>query len=350
MSSRDLSNFCVLPDASLPDVLHRIDQARLGFVLVVSGQNRLQGVITDGDIRRALLSGNTLDQTAADIMNRRPHILPSRAPTEICQSFLQANRITFAPLLDPDGMLTDITLASHLPGRRMEDVTVVVMAGGLGSRLGELTKDTPKPLLQVDGEPILQRIVKKFRSEGFERFIFCVNYKAEMIQNYFSDGRALGVHIRYVVEQKRLGTGGALSLIDPQDSERFIVTNADILCTTKYRDFVEFHRDQEATATMAVREYRVEIPFGVVETDGFEIRSLHEKPSYTYFINAGYYVIERSALQYVPKDRFFDMPSLFEVLHENRRRTRIFPTAGDWIDIGRPEDLKRAQTAPTKDK
>lgn len=331
-------------------MLQSIGEARLGFVLVVSPENRLLGAITDGDIRRAMLSGNILDRTAADIMNRQLCTLPSGSPTEICHAFLQANRITFAPLVSSSGMLTDITLASHLPGHNMKDVTVVVMAGGLGSRLGALTKDTPKPMLHVDGEPILQRIVKNFRSEGFERFIFCVNYKAEMIKNHFGDGSAMGVQIRYVIEQKRLGTGGPLSLIDPEDSERFIITNADILCSTSYRDFLEFHRDQKATATMAVREHRVEIPFGVVETDGFEIRSLQEKPSYTYFINAGYYIIERSALQFVPKDSFFDMPSLFEILHKKCQRTRIFPTTGDWIDIGRPEDLKRAQSGLEKDK
>jgi NDP-sugar pyrophosphorylase family protein len=238
-----------------------------------------------------------------------------------------------------------VALAAHNPGRRIDHVCVVVMAGGLGTRLGDLTKDRPKPLLEVGGEPILQRIVRRFREEGFRNFIFCVNYKAGMIRDHFGDGSGLGVDIDYVTETQRMGTGGALSLIDRRDYSRFVVTNADILCSDSYREMLEFHEEQGAVATMAVREHVVEIPFGVVETNGFEIRSLREKPRFTHFINAGYYVLEAAALDHVTPDTFFDMPSLFDVLRHNDERTRIWPTRGEWIDIGRPGDLDRARQA-----
>lgn len=344
MPLRDYSDILFSPETSLHDVLARIDRRRLGFGLVVDAEGRLLGSITDGDVRRALLTQRVLELTAAQIMNRTPRVMPPHCITADQRAhFLTGARITFAPVLDDAGRVVDIVLSDHLPGRTFDEIAVVMMAGGLGSRLGELTRDIPKPLLPVGDEPILQRIVKQFKADGFRRFVFCLNYKAEMIRDHFGNGDALGVDITYVQEAKRLGTGGALSLIDPGMADRYFVSNADILTESHYRDMLEFHLDQQSVATMAVREHEVQIPFGVVETEGFEIRSLREKPTYTYFINAGFYLLEREALGRVPKDEFFDMPTLFEVLRAERKRTRIYPTAGQWIDIGRPADLDRAR-------
>jgi NDP-sugar pyrophosphorylase family protein len=278
---------------------------------------------------------------AADLMNATPRHLPAGTSRAEQQSFLSRHRLNFVPVVNEAGVVTAVAVSSHLPGNTLDNVAVVVMAGGLGSRLGELTRQKPKPLLDIDGEPILEKIVKRYRDDGLKDFIFCVNYKADMIRDYFGSGDRLGVKIDYIEEKERLGTGGALSLIDAPQYDHFFVTNADILCTTNFRDMLEFHLDQNSHATMAVREYEIEIPFGVVETEGFEIKSLREKPTYTHFINAGYYVLNRSALAHVPRETFFDMPSLFDVLRDQKIRTRIFPTSGSWIDIGRPEDLER---------
>lgn len=345
---RDFSAILVPPTADFKRVLQVIDSSALGFVLVVGPDNRLMGTITDGDVRRALMQGERVARTAADLMNRSPRVLTEETDHEAQQNFLLRHKITFVPIVDADDRIVSIAVSAHLPGNNLDDVAVVVMAGGLGTRLGHLTKEKPKPLLEIDGEPILEKIVKRYRDAGFRNFIFCINYKADMIRGHFGTGQDLGVRIDYVEEEKRLGTGGALSLIDANAYEHLFVTNADILCSTNYRDMLEFHLDQQALATMAVREHEVQIPFGVVETEGFEIRSLREKPTYTYFINAGYYVLDRSALEHVPSDTFFDMPSLFDVLRQQKIRTRIYPTTGNWIDIGRPEDLARAQTEKTR--
>ncbi len=297
-----------------------------------------------------MIQSQLIGKTAADLMNSSPRTLKFGASNADQQSFLLRHKITFAPIIDDAGSVKAVAVSPHLPGMSLDNVAVVVMAGGLGSRLGELTRHKPKPLLEIDGEPILEKIIKRYRNDGLENFIFCVNYKADMIRDHFGSGDSLGVHIEYVEEKKRLGTGGALSLIDASPYDHFFVTNADILCSTNYREMLEFHQDQKSCATMAVREHEVQVPFGVVETEGFEIRTLREKPTYKHFINAGYYVLDRSALEHVPSGTFFDLPSLFDVLRDQKIRTRIFPTGGDWIDIGRPEDLERARKQTTETK
>ena len=347
MILEDIAALLVAPDAPRREVLRVLDAQALGFVLVADADGLLLGTITDGDFRRALLRQDQGDtrtasrsETACDFMNPNPRVLHS---SHDYGAFLSRNRIGFVPIVDADGRVLSIALASKNPGRQIDHVCVVVMAGGLGSRLGNLTKDTPKPLLDVNGTSILERIVCRFRDEGFRDFIFCVNYKAEMIQAQFGDGSDLSVRIDYVTENQRMGTGGALSLIDSNRFSRFLVTNADILCSDSYREMLEFHEERGSIATMAVREHRVEIPFGVVETNGFEIRSLREKPSFTYFINAGYYILEARALDHISRNTFFDMPSLFDILRQKHERTQVYPTRGDWIDVGRPEDLEFAR-------
>lgn len=340
---KNFSSILVSPTDEFQRVLQIIDRSGLGFVLVVGQGNRLLGSITDGDMRRAFLQGGAMGQSAADLMNTSPRTLAAGTSYVDQQSFLSRHRINFAPLVDDAGSVQAVAVSAHLPGSRLDNVAVVVMAGGLGSRLGDLTKEKPKPMLDIDGEPILKKIVKKYRDDGLKNFIFCVNYKADMIRDYFGAGDDLGIKIEYVEEKERLGTGGALSLVDATQYDYFFVTNADILCSTNFREMLEFHLDQHSHATMAVREYDVQVPFGVVETEGFEIKSLREKPTYRYFINAGYYVLDSSALEHVPSNTFFDMPSLFDVLRNQKIRTRMFPTSGDWIDIGRPEDLERVR-------
>ncbi|AEI96308.1 nucleotidyltransferase family protein [Roseobacter litoralis] len=346
---KDFLSILAAPEDELQRILKIIDSSALGFVLVVGDGNRLLGTITDGDMRRALLRGEAMSTHAIDLMNPSPRRLQAGATRIEQQNFLVRHRINFAPIVDDAGSVTGVAVSAHLPGNTLDNVAVVVMAGGLGSRLGDLTKHKPKPLLDVDGEPILEKIIKRYRDDGLKDFIFCVNYKAEMIREHFGSGDRLGVKIDYVEEKKRLGTGGALSLIDVAEYDHFFVTNADIMCTTNFRDMLEFHLDQDSDATMAVREYEMQIPFGVVETEGFEIKSLREKPTYKHFINAGYYVLDKSALAHVPRAEFFDMPSLFDVLREKKIRTRIYPTTGDWIDIGRPEDLEHLRRK-TKEK
>lgn len=341
MNLTDFSRLCIEPEADLVNVLKCIDKAALGFALVVSDSGVLLGTITDGDIRRSLMEGNSSNK-AHELMNSAPTILRSGEDIDF-DGYLSINRLSFVPILDHDDRLVSVAIKEQLPGIALDDVCIAIMAGGLGKRLGELTKHTPKPLLEINGEPILQKIVRGFSNEGFKKFVFCVNYKSHMIEEYFGDGSQFGIEIEYVRESKQLGTGGAMSLVNRKDYRRFFVTNADILSSSSYRDMLDFHKREGSMATMAVREHTVDIPFGVVEVNGLEIVGLKEKPSFTYFINAGFYLIEAEVLDYIPKEKFFDMPTLFSLLENLKNPTRIFPTKGDWIDIGRPEDLERAK-------
>lgn len=323
-------------------VLEAIDKCAQGFALVCASDNTLLGVVTDGDIRRGLLRRQTLEASAQDFMSAEPVTLTDSHSVAARSKLMLRLNLTFLPIVDTAGRVVDIHSSDWLPGNKDDAVCVVLMAGGLGSRLGVLTEHTPKPLLPVNGEPIIERVVKQFRTEGFKKFIVTVKYKAEMIVSHLGDGSDLGVTIDYIHEPTRLGTAGALSMIDRAPFERLIVYNSDVLCSTSFNAMLRFHLEQDAIATMAARQHPVTIPFGVIDTDGVEIKAQKEKPVINYLVNAGFYILESAALGYVPENTFFDMPELFEKMRLAGNRTVVYPTHDKWIDIGRPEDFEAA--------
>jgi NDP-sugar pyrophosphorylase family protein len=217
------------------------------------------------------------------------------------------------------------------------------MAGGLGSRLGQLTIETPKPMLNVGSKPMLQHLIEQFREQGFRKFIFCVNYKKNVIRNYFSNGDKLGVQISYVEEEKRLGTAGALSLITPAIQVPYFVINADILVNIDYMQLLNFHLKSKSLATMCVREFQMQVPYGVINSNtNNELVSLDEKPHISFDVNAGIYLLDPSIKDFIPKNQFFDMPSLFEILISKSLQTSVFQINDYWRDIGHKEDLEQA--------
>ena len=217
------------------------------------------------------------------------------------------------------------------------------MAGGLGTRLRPLTQDTPKPLLKVGNKPILETIIENFAKYGFVNITISVNYKADMIKEYFGDGSALGVNIDYIEESKRLGTAGALSLIKERPQEPFFVMNADLLTNVNFEHLLDFHLLERSVATMCVREYDYQVPYGVIETDGSLITSIKEKPLHKFFVNAGIYTLSPQVFEYIPKDEFYDMPTLFEDIIANNLKSVSFPIHEYWLDIGRMEEFEQAQ-------
>ncbi|MNS93300.1 D-glycero-alpha-D-manno-heptose 1-phosphate guanylyltransferase [compost metagenome] len=218
------------------------------------------------------------------------------------------------------------------------------MAGGLGTRLGELTKSTPKPMLKVGDKPLLETIVRNFLDQGFKNFYFAVNYMAEVIEDHFGDGEKFGAQIRYLRENKRLGTAGALSLIPEMPTEPLIVANGDLLADIDYSHMLDMHVDTEAVATMGVSEYEFQIPYGVVHEQGGDISHIEEKPAHKSLISAGIYVLSPAALELVPKDQFFDMPTLFEQMIDHKMRSRVYQVHGYWLDIGRLPDYQKANS------
>ncbi|MCA9837578.1 MAG: nucleotidyltransferase family protein [Trueperaceae bacterium] len=333
----------VSPQSSLRDVLMTIDRAELQIALVVDEKMRLLGLITDGDVRRALLKGMTLEAHASDIMTRDPvSVSPEMRPQAI-EQLMQQKDIHHIPVLDKDGVIISLAVRGKILPRERFDNEVILMAGGLGSRLGDLTKDVPKPLLHIANKPILEIILDSFLEQGFHQFHIAVNYKAELIEHHFGKGRQWGAQINYLRENKRMGTCGALSLLKRRPDKPVIVMNGDLLTRLNFKNLLDFHSESGSMATMAVREYDVQIPFGVISTEGTAIKTISEKPVQRYFVNAGIYVLNPECFDRIPQDQFYDMTALFQSLLAEGLKVGHYPIEGYWIDIGQVSDFQQAK-------
>lgn len=329
----------VLSDATkFEEAIELLDQNGNGVLPVVDANDKFIGLVTDGDIRKAILN-KKLD--LEHIINKSPFKYDISSTKKERLQFLKSIRRRHLPLVDSDGVYVELFVMDDLEFNSKAN-SVVIMAGGLGSRLGELTKETPKPMLHVGKKPILESIVENFIEYGFHKFYISVNFNAEKIMQYFGDGKKWGVEIKYLHEDKRLGTAGALSLINETFQEPFLVANGDVITTLDYEELLEFHIKQGAVATMCSREYEYSIPYGVVDIKDERVCGLIEKPSYQFNVNAGVYVLEPHVIDLVPKDTFFDMPALFEVLVEKNQDTFAFNIKDYWIDIGQEHEYQKA--------
>lgn len=330
----------VSPEVSILQAMRVIDEAGSQFVMVVDSSEKILGVVTDGDIRRGLLRNISLNSEVTTIMNRSPKVLSKNVARSEAVAFMRSNGILHVPLVDQERKVFSLVSLNEEPDPIKN--TVVLMVGGLGSRLGELTSNCPKPMLPVNGRPVLEMIVESLREHGFRDFIFCVNYRADMIQSHFGDGKKMGVNIRYVHESKRMGTAGALTLLPNEINGPILVMNGDIMTKVNFSCLLDYHREHNSQATMAVRKYDFEIPYGVVETDGGLIKKIVEKPIHSFLVSAGIYVVETECFRHLPDDTFFDMPQLFEKIMAEKDSAQAFPIHEYWIDIGREDDLLRA--------
>ncbi len=330
-------------NASIRDVLKIIDSGAMKIALAIDENSRLLGTVTDGDIRRALLQGLELDAPVAPIVQRNPKVCGINESKEKILQKVLGKKIYHLPVIDEHGRLVGIEDIEELIKPEQKTNPVVIMAGGLGSRLRPLTKDIPKPMLHVGNRPILETIVENFKKYGFTDLLFSVNYKAEVLKAYFGNGDALGVNIEYIHEEKRLGTAGALSLMKERLVESFFVMNGDLLTNVNFEHLLDFHFSNNAAATMAVREYDFQVPYGVVNINETDIVSIEEKPIQKFFVNAGIYMLEPSVLSFIPENTYYDMPTLFEKLIEHGEKTVSFPIREYWLDIGRFEELDKAR-------
>ena len=327
----------------LRDAIARIDQTGHQLVLVLEADDRLAGVVTDGDVRRAVLRGLDLAVPTEQVMNTTPTTADAAASAAELLATMRRKALRHLPLLDAQGCVTGVATLESLLGALERPNWVVLMVGGLGSRLMPLTERCPKPMLKVGGKPILESILENFFEQGFRRFYFAVNYMAEMVSDHFGDGSKWGVDIRYLHENKRLGTAGALSLLPEVPQHPVIVMNGDLLTRMRFDNMLDFHQEHAAEATMAVREYDFQVPYGVVKLDGHHVVKLEEKPVQRFFVNAGIYSLSPQSLTQIPRDTFFDMPTLFEHLLEQGKTTSAYPLREYWLDIGRMEEFERAQ-------
>ena len=333
----------VSPEMSLGEAIRRIDISAMQIALVVDAMRRLVGVVTDGDIRRAFLEGHDIDFPISRVMNQQPYTLPGGTTHEDALNYMRQHSIHHVPLVESDGTLCGVYFIDELIGSVKRPNAVVLMAGGLGTRLRPLTETCPKPLLPVGGKPILERIIERFVEQGFQNFYISVNYMAEMIMAHFGNGERWGVRIKYLRETEKLGTAGALSLLPEKPTHAFVVMNGDLLTEVNFVSLLREHEARNVLATMAVREYEMQIPYGVVNVESGYIKSIKEKPLHKFLINAGIYILEPAVLRHIPLGHI-DMPVLFGNL-KDQGRTWAYPLREYWIDIGRLEDMEAAQFA-----
>ena len=336
-------NALLASGATIREAIGVIDKGALQIALVVDEAGRLLGTITDGDVRRGLLRGATLGGPVDEIMNRQFKSVKPETPRPVIRQMMAEGSIHQLPVVDDAGKIIGLELIDQLIDRpELTDSWVVIMAGGLGTRLHPITQTIPKPMIPVGGRPIIESIITQFIAQGFKRFLLAVNYKAEMLREHFGDGSRFGAVIDYVQEEDRKGTAGALSLIKERPPGPFLVMNGDLLTTVNFRQLLDFHRQNDAVATMCVREHAYQIPYGVIQTDQHRLVGLEEKPVQSVLVNAGIYVLDPSVLDAIPADRLYDMTELFGDLMKAGRQAIVFPIREYWLDVGRMDDLERA--------
>lgn len=340
---KDWKSTLIKPTCSICDAIKGIDANSMQIVIVVDEQRRLLGTVTDGDIRRGILNGISLNESVQKIMNKTPIIAGVNEERKSILAIMKSKGIHQIPVVDDDGHIKGVEILDIIIQSCKRDNPVIIMAGGLGSRLSPLTDNCPKPLLKIGAKPILEIILDNFIEYGFNKFYIAVNYKYEMIEEYFGDGSKFDVEITYIREDRKLGTAGALGLLDEKFSTPILVMNGDLLTKVNFDHLLNFHMMGSAYATICVRDYNFQIPYGVVKIENHRLIGIEEKPSHHFFVNAGVYVFEPGVLEIIPKDMVFDMPHLLDKVIEFKKDITVFPIREYWLDVGHIDDFERAK-------
>lgn len=349
----DLNSLFVASDTSFHDVLTTINRAARGIALVVDVERRLTGVITDGDARRAILAGVPLTAPASAILSRKPAGAPitvlATTPHSDLVALVQRTRISHLPIVNDAGQVVDFFGLDDLLTNEEMTLQAVVMAGGFGSRLLPLTASTPKPMLPIGDRPLMEHIIRNLSDAGIRQVSIATHYLADKITDYFGDGERFGVTVRYMPEEQLLGTVGAVALV-PDSQTPMLVINGDILTTLDFRAMLSFHREHCADLTVAVRRFEVQVPYGVVNTDGEKVLGVTEKPVHSHLINAGIYLLEPSVRGFIPRGERYDMTELMQALVAAARTVICFPVWEYWRDIGHRRDYEQAQADAKADR
>lgn len=341
MSSKELWRETLLSETStIENAVQVLNKTAMKIVLITNKVGVLVGTVSDGDIRRGLISGGTLNSPLDNIVNRDPLVVSTSFNKQDVSQLMRVSGIQQIPIVDKNQKVIGLYSWNEMNGPNPRNNTIVIMAGGKGTRLQPHTENCPKPLLPIAGKPILQHIIEKAKAQGFSHFVLAIHHLGSLIEDYFGNGDRFEVSIEYIREEVPLGTAGALSLLEPKFDIPIIVTNGDLITDISYSEIVDFHEKQKAVATMASRIHEWQNPFGVVNTNEFEIIGYEEKPIIYSQVNAGVYVINPDALGILEKSVAYDMPSVFKMLQEKGERTVAFPVHEQWLDVGRPNDLE----------
>lgn len=339
VNSENWKKTILSPTASIKDAAENLTKSALKICLVIDSDGKLFGTLTDGDIRRGLLSGMTFASSIAEIVKKTPLVVPEGISPDVVREIMAANQIHHVPEVDKEGHILSLHTWDEFFAPKYLNNLMIIMAGGKGTRLRPHTESCPKPMLPVGGKPMLQHIIERAKLDGFTNFIISVHYLGHVIQDYFGDGSTFRVNIQYIRESEPLGTAGALSLLNSIPDLPFIVSNGDVITDIRYGELLGFHIRHNAIATMAVRLHEWQHPFGVVQINGLEISGFEEKPISRTHINAGVYALNPAALNFLDKKSHCDMPTLFERLQAQSQRIVAYPMHEPWLDVGRPEDL-----------
>lgn len=334
-------------DTSLIDALKQMNclQRRL---LLVTKDGVYSGIISSGDLQRAIINKSELDTPVGHLIRPEIRVVTSASAYEDIKAEMLEHRVEFMPVVDSDGQLVDIhfwedLFSSNSPETKLVDLPVVIMAGGKGTRLKPFSNIIPKPLFPIGDHTILEHILDRFEQQGCDRFYLSVNHKANFIRNYLNQKEIKKYNINVFEETKPLGTGGSLNLLKDHIKERFFVSNCDILIDADYADIVQFHEEGENEITIIAAVKEICIPYGTLEiSEGGELVEFREKPQLNYLINTGFYLLEPHLLEEVPKDTFFHITELIEVVRERGGKVGVFPIAEDsWKDIGEWNEYRK---------
>lgn len=343
---KKLNQAFIKNENTIRETMRAVSQA--GIALLIDEDRHLIGTVTDGDIRRAILDGVDLDAPVTVLRKYHPWERwdPVTAPMGTAWRdlvrLMRSEEVRQVPLLNDDGRVEDLVLFSDLIDQPESSLSAVVMAGGYGTRLKPLTEDMPKPMLPVGDRPIMEHIVDQLREAGIKKVNVATHFMAESIEKHFGNGANFGVDIEYVSEDRPLGTAGALGLMEPSD-QPILVINGDILTQVDFRAMLDFHYENHAEMTVGIRQYDLQVPYGVIEAEGARITRVLEKPMYALFVNAGIYLINPSAQQMIPSGKHFDMTDLIERMIVEGRAVVSFPIIEYWLDIGQHPDYEQAQ-------
>ena len=337
---RNWKSLSLAVDGTIKDAICILDKESQKIVLIIDNDDKLIGTVTDGDIRRGILNKIGLNNCITDVMQKSPLYAYDTDSDDFVTVLMKKNGIYNIPILDSSD--TVVGLKTLKNGKK--DNVIFIMAGGFGKRLLPLTSKTPNPLLSVGGKPILERVIEGFIKAGFYNFYISVHYKAEMLKEYFEDGSKWGVSIKYINENKPLGTAGSLGLLpkDEVSNLPIIITNGDLITELDYESLLDFHKEHNSKATMCVREYDYQVPYGIVNIEEYKLKSIVEKPVHRFFINAGIYVIESSIVNTLKVNSYIDMTTLIDSQIEKGERVMTFPLHEYWIDIGLVKEFNKA--------
>ncbi len=336
----------VLRSSTLREAVEVIQEHSAAICLVIDAQDRLVGSLSDGDVRRAFLSGGRLEDQVTMWARQNPASVPVGTDRSTVIDLMQALGVPQVPEVDSSGRVVRLHLLRDIVGGMKRTNTAVILAGGKGTRLKSVTGDLPKPMVRVAGRPILERLVFHLVGAGIDDVRLAVGFGADIVEQHFGDGERFGCGITYLREEQPLGTAGPLrGLLNALPDEPIIVMNGDLITSFSVSGLLSAHVSTGAAATIAVTDYRHEVPYGVLTTEGDDGRvvALSEKPTWIGTVNAGVYAIEPRLILDIPKGRSVPMTELIECCLDRGDRVTAWPTVGEWHDVGRPDDLARAQ-------